>query len=55
MVKEPPRFKGCTVDERLRQFRKVDIDSEKASKSLFLLFLLILKKICNIYIVVMVV
>ena len=26
MVKELPKFKGHTVDERLRQFRKVDMD-----------------------------
>lgn len=25
MVKELPKFKGYTVDERLQQFRKVDI------------------------------
>ena len=26
MVKELPKFKGYTVDQRLRQFRKVDKD-----------------------------
>ncbi len=26
MVKELPKFKGYTVDERLKQFRKVDKD-----------------------------
>lgn len=26
MVKELPKFKGYTVDERLKQFRKVDHD-----------------------------
>ncbi len=26
MVKELPTFKGYTVDEKLKQFRKVDMD-----------------------------
>jgi hypothetical protein len=26
MVKELPKFKGYTVDQRLRQFRKVDME-----------------------------
>ncbi len=26
MVKELPKFKGYTVDERLKQFRKVDME-----------------------------
>jgi len=26
MVKELPKFKGYTADERLRQFRKVDME-----------------------------
>lgn len=26
MVKELPKFKGYTVDDRLRQFRKVDME-----------------------------
>ena len=44
MVKELPSFKGYTVDERLRQFRKVDknkpsidfvdFDSEKGQELL---------------------
>ncbi len=44
MVKELPKFKGYTVDERLQQFRKVDMekpsidfvdfDSEKGKKLL---------------------
>jgi hypothetical protein len=44
MVKELPKFKGYTVDERLRQFRKVDhekpsidfvdFDSEEGEKLL---------------------
>ena len=44
MVKELPKFKGYTVDERLKQFRKVDrekpsiefvdFDSEKGKKLL---------------------
>lgn len=28
MVRELPKFKGYTVDERLRQFRKVDRSGE---------------------------
>ena len=44
MVKELPKFKGYTVDERLKQFRKVDrskpsidfveFDSEKGQELL---------------------